>query len=74
MDAIFPVILITVTVVGFIYIARMLRGNRETPAQDSQSMLLLQNQINELTYSHRLIVLFPIYTALESSCESGHEQ
>src|SRR5579863_9846302 len=48
MDAIFPVILITVTIVGFIYIARMLK-RPDAPQQDSQSLLLLQNQINELT-------------------------
>ena len=48
MDAIFPLILLAAIIVGFVYIAKMLK-RPETPAQDSQSMLLLQNQINELT-------------------------
>lgn len=39
MDAIFPLILITVTIVGFIYIAKMLK-RPEMPAQDPELMKL----------------------------------
>jgi DNA recombination protein RmuC len=49
MDAIFPITLLLVTIVGFIYIAKILKRPEAPPAQDPQSLLLLQNQINELT-------------------------
>jgi DNA recombination protein RmuC len=48
MDIIFFVIILLAVIVGFAYLTQSLKRPEKT-AQDSQSLLLLQNQINELT-------------------------
>ena len=46
MEAILPILILLAVIAGFLFVFRELK--KRAPKEDSQSMLLLQNQMNEL--------------------------